>query len=143
MTTQNPDQVLRLRGFRIEIRGTGGSGTDSDSAWETCTGGSLNIVPPDPPTGGSPYKFVEEITLRGPITAGRKSLVQLINEAAAGKARRFDLTIVEIGKDGSDGKRYTYHDCFPTRYVFPALSADGTGNLYEEVRIKPIRLDLA
>ncbi|MBM3949486.1 MAG: hypothetical protein FJ312_09700 [SAR202 cluster bacterium] len=129
MTTQNRDQFLRLRGFRIEIRGAGGSGTDSDSAWETCT-------------GGSPYKFVEEITLRGPITAGRKSLVQFINEAAAGKAHRFDLTIVEIGKDGSDGKRYTCHDSFPTRYVFPALSADGTGNLYEDVHIKPERLTL-
>jgi hypothetical protein len=141
MTTQNPDQVLRLKGFRIEINA--GSGSDVDSAWETCSGGSLNIVPPDPPTGGSPYKFVEEITLRGPITAGRKSLLQLINEATGGKSRRFNLTIVEIMKDGFDGRSYTYSDCFPTRYVFPSLRADGTGNLYEEVAIKPIRLELA
>ena len=28
---------------------------------------------------------------------------------------------------------FTYLDCFPTRYVFPALSASGTGNLYQTI----------
>ena len=40
--TYHPDQMHTVLGFRIEITGAG-SGGDVDSAWETCTGGSLNI----------------------------------------------------------------------------------------------------
>jgi hypothetical protein len=97
---------------------------------------------PNDPFRGVPY--IEEITLRGPMTAQRGHWVQqAVSAAGPGQAPRFDLTIVEILKDGSDGKQYNYLNCFATGYVFPHLSAEGTGNLYEEVSLKPERLDLA
>jgi len=149
MSTYHPDQMHTILGFRVEITGTG-SGTDSDSAWESCTGGSLNIEICESSTGSDQFhtstpghKYVEELTLRGPLTSGRKALCAWITETVQGKDWKRTLTITEITTDGSDGKSYTYLDCFPTRYVFPSLSASGTGNLYEEVAIKPIRLELS
>jgi hypothetical protein len=50
-----------------------------------------------------------------------------------------------LSVDGSvkDGKQYTYHECFPIRYVFPRMSVTNTtGNTMEEVSVKPIRLEL-
>ncbi|MBI2435835.1 MAG: phage tail protein [Candidatus Hydrogenedentes bacterium] len=87
------------------------------------------------------HKYVDTLTLRGPLTAGRKALCQWMNNAVQGKAWKRTLTITEITRNGSQ-RTFTYLDCFPTRYVFPVFSADGTGNLYEEVSIKPIRLEL-
>lgn len=149
MGSYTPDQMHKILGFRVEITGAG-SGSDVDSAWETCTGGSLNIEVADASTGSDQFhtatpghKYVEEVTLRGPMTSGRKSLCQWITETVQGKDWKRTLTITEITTDGSDGKTYTYLDCFPTRYVFPGLSSSGTGNLYEEVAVKPIRLELS
>ena len=88
------------------------------------------------------HKSVGEITLRGPLTSGRKAMVDWMNSSVSGKSWRMMLTVKEIVKDGASGKKYNYLDCFPTRYVFPKFSSRNTGNLYEEVRIKPIRLEL-
>ena len=141
MTTQRPDEMLVLKGFRVEIQASYGT-HEVDSAWETCTGGGLNIEVADPTPGVTTpgHLFVDEITLRGPISGPRR---WIIDNLARGRSGRFDMTIVEIARDGSDARRFTYLECFLTRYVFPALSASGTGNLYEEVSIKPIRLELA
>jgi phage tail-like protein len=135
-------------GFTVEIQNAG-TGSDVDSAWETCTGGSLNIEVSDSSTGSDQFhtttpghKYIDSLTLRGPLTAGRKALCQWITEVVQGKGWKRTVSVKEIKKDGSDGKTFSYMDCFPTRYVFPAFSASGTGNLYEEVSIKPIRLEL-
>jgi len=122
-------------------------GKNEDNAWETCTGGSL-CVEATPAANGSGehhvatpgHKFVDEIQLRGPMTKSRRWIGKNINDTVKGSFTRFDLTIVEIMKDGKDGKRFNYSKAFFTRYVYPTLSADGTGNLYEEVSIKPERL---
>jgi hypothetical protein len=148
MVTKKSDEMIKVKGFRIEI--TGGSGEKwEDNDWETATGGALCIEIGDSSTGGdqrppegSTPKFVTEITLRGPMTKSRKWIGQNINDTIAGKTPRFDLTLVEIMKDGSDGNGYNYSKCFITRYVYPRLSADGKGNLYEEVSIKPERLTI-
>ena len=149
MGAYTPDEMLVVLGFRVEITGAG-TGTDPDSAWETCTGGALNIEVADSSTGSDQshtttpgHKYIDTITLRGPMTGGRKALCDWITATVKGEPWKRTLVITELMKDGSDGKSFTYHDCFPTRYVFPALSAAGTGNLYEEVDIKPIRLELA
>ena len=149
MSTYEADDMLVVLGFTIEITGAG-SGGDPDSAWESCTGGSLNIEVADSSTGGDQYhtttpghKYVDTLVLRGPLTAGRKALCDWITQTLQGEDSRRTVTVKEILKDGNDGKTFVYHDCFPTRYVFPAFSAAGTGNLYEEVSIKPIRLDLS
>ena len=144
MSSYHPDEMLVVLGFTVEITGSGG-GTDTDSAWETCTGGTLNIEVADTTPGGSTpgHKYIDELVLRGPISEPRRRIRENLNSAAKGKQDRFDLTIVEILRDGSEGRKFAYRDCFITRYAFPSLSESGTGNLYEEVAIKPIRLELA
>jgi hypothetical protein len=149
MGTYTPDEMLVVLGFTITIDNAG-TGSDPDSAWETCSGGSLNIEIADASVGTDQshqttpgHKYVDTITLRGPLTSGRKALCEWINATVKGEPWKRTLVVKEILKDGSDGKTFTYLDCFPTRYVFPAFSASGTGNLYEEVCIKPIRLELA
>lgn len=149
MSTYTPDEMLVVLGFTVTIDNAG-SGSDPDSAWETCSGGSLNIEIADSSVGGDQvhtttpgHKYIDTLTLRGPLTSGRKALCQWITDTVKGQPWKRTLTVKEILKDGSDGKTFTYHDCFVTRYVFPAFSSSGTGNLYEEVAIKPIRLDLA
>lgn len=147
MTTQlTPGNIA---GFKVIVTFADG-GKEVDSAWESCTGGALNIEIADSSTGTDPartttpgHKYVGEIVLRGPLTPDRKWIGKIITDRDTGRATRCNLTIVEINRDGSDGRQYTYHDCFPTRYVYPRLSADGTGNLYEEVSLKPQRLELS
>jgi len=149
MAAYYPDAMHIVLGFTVEITGAG-SGTDVDSAWETCSGGALNIEIADSSTGSDQFhtttpghKYIDSLTLRGPLTAGRKQLCQWITEVVQGKPWKRTLTIKEITKDGGAGKTFTYLDGFPTRYVFPSLSATGTGNLYEEITMKFIRLELA
>jgi len=130
----------------IDAAETGG---DVDGAWETWSGGEPMLIPRLTMPGAKyhtstpGHKSVGEVTLRGPLTSGRKALCQWITETVQGKPWKRTVTVKEITKDGGAGKMsYNYFDCFPTRYVFPAFSASGTGNLYEEVHIKPIRLEL-
>lgn len=61
----------------------------------------------------------------------------------AGEPWKRTVTVKEILKDGSAGRAFDYYEAFPTRYVFPSLDATGTGNLYEEIAVKPIRLELS
>ncbi len=136
----NADQVLRIKGFTIEISG-GGGGKMEDNAWETCTGGGLNIEEAAHTTTPG-HKYIDTLTLRGPLTAGRKWLVEALNHTALGKEWKRTVTVKEILRDGSAGRTFVYTNCFITRYVYPALSADGTGKLEEEVSLKPERLEL-
>jgi len=149
-----PDEMHVVMGFTVEINsesaGSGGSGADVDSAWETCSGGALAIEIADSSTGSDQFhtttpghKTVDELVIRGPLTGGRKALCDWITKTVQGQAWKASVTIKEITKDGGAGKTFVYHDCFPIRYVFPSLAASGTGNLYEEVGIKPIRMDLS
>lgn len=143
MSTYTPDEMLRVQGFKVEITGAG-SGGDVDSAWESCSGGSLNIERADPTDPGLSIGTlsVETITLRGPLTGGRKWLAAALGDGKAGKRATFDLSLVELLRKGTEGRRFKYRDCFVTRYVFPKLSVDGS-ELDEEVHIKPNRLELA
>jgi phage tail-like protein len=148
MSTYTPDDMFVVLGFTVEIQNAG-SGSNVDTAWETCSGGALVIEVADSSVGTDQYhtttpghKSVETVTLRGAMTSGRKALCQWINDTVKGQPWKRTVTLKEILKDGTDGKTYNYLDCFPERYVFPALSASGTGNLYEEITIKPVRLEL-
>lgn len=132
-----------LLGFELSV--TGGDGTTVvDRSWHGATGGGLNIAVDEGADGSLVVgaAFVDDLVLRGPLTAGRKWVADMIQATLAGSDARVSITVKEILKDGSAGKTYPYHDCFPTRYVFPSFSASGTGNLYEEVAIKPIRLEI-
>jgi phage tail-like protein len=92
-------------------------------------------------------------------TGARKSIAEWLNAtlnasslqvpAGRGEAKstgepwKRTVTVKEILKDGAAGRAFQYHEAFPTRYVFPNLDAAGTGNLYEEIADKPIRLELS
>jgi hypothetical protein len=87
-------------------------------------------------------KSIDELQLEGALKRQRKELDCWIQQAEEGRRPELTICIVEILKDGSEGRKY----CFPvklllTRYQFPRLSAEGTGNLREEVSLKPERLD--
>jgi len=119
-----------------------------DPPWEGWSGGTpVRAVPVMPGsryhTSTPGHKYIDTLTLRGPLTSGRKAMMEWINATVRGNEWKRKVVVTEITADGSDGKTYNYLDCFPTRYVFPAFSASGTGNLYEEISIKPIRLDLS
>ncbi len=65
----HPDDMLVVLGFRVEIDGAG-TGQDADSAWETCTGGALNIEVADSSIGSDRthatapgHKYIDELIL--------------------------------------------------------------------------------
>ena len=72
---------------------------------------------------------------------GRVEYSAWLTETIQGMPWERTVVVKEVLKDGSDGASYTYLDAFPTRYVFPSFSASGTGNLYEELTFKPIRME--
>lgn len=147
------DKLAQVRGFKVEISGS--SGKEVDTAWESVHGGDLSFaLHPKPETVGkdkfstfSPgHKSVGEITLRGAMTDGRKNLCTWINDTVKGKPWKRSMAVTEelmLG-DGSvkPGKRYTYFDCFPVRYVFPRMSVTNTtGNVAEEVVFRVVRVE--
>lgn len=145
------DKFAQVKGFRVEIDGP--AGKDTDTAWESVSGGALIIEHVETTIGNdkshtnSPgHKSVGEITLRGAMTDKRAALCQWINDTVNGKPWKRTLTITELlSVDGGvkDGKQYIYFDCFPVGYVFPRMSVTHTtGNVHEEVRIKPVRCEL-
>jgi hypothetical protein len=133
-----------LRRFEVVITDPRTGASETDERWESCVGGGVNLTRLESPERGttSPgHKFVDVITLRGPLTAGRKALLAWLTEAAQGADARRDVTIRETARSGAV-RTFNYHDCFPVRYVFPEVTAAGAGVLYEEVQIKPERLEL-
>lgn len=133
-------------GFRVRIEHPLTGEASEEENWEVWSGGGDSIKDCRPPRTqlAQPPPRLGEITLRGPMTAERSVLLDWIRDTMERDDWKRTVTITEIlDTVPPEGKKFTYHDCFPTRYVFPALSAAGTGNLYEEVDIKPIRLDLA
>ena len=139
------DKFAQVRGFRVEID-DGAGGKEVDTAWESAHGGELTIELPVSNVGSPGHKSVGEIVLRGAMTDKRAALCTWINETVNGRPWKRTLTITELlSVDGGvkDGKQYIYFDCFPVGYVFPRLSVTNTtGNVQEEVRIKPVRCEL-
>lgn len=140
--TINGGGVRIHEGVRGRVLGTGSQDCviimDSDGSVDTSTGATCTSL------------SVDTLTVGGDALSGRKALFQWIQanarRGARGIAPRYkNVAIKEILKDGADGKStyFLYEDGFLTRYKFPKLSASGKGNLYEEVSIKPIRLELA
>jgi len=143
----SPDDIMITKGFRIEVSDS--NGKNEDNAWETATGGALEIEVAPASTGSAQFNvtppghtFVEELQLRGPMTKSRTWLTECLAHSLQGKATPFDMTIVELLPGNRVGREHLYQSCIVTRYVFPVLSAEGTGNLYEEVSIKPERLEI-
>ncbi len=134
-------QRTKVHGFRVEILG-GKAGTDADSAWESCTGGGI-VLQADPRSATHEttpgHKYVDTVTLRGNLSAGRKAMLEWINATVEGKNQRRNVVIVELTKKGT-GKSYVYEDCLLTGLEFPSLSEGSADVLTETATFKPTRL---
>jgi hypothetical protein len=142
-------------GFRVRILNPDGSpltpGVDNaDDAWESWRGGGEQTIKDCKP-GKDTFKAdtrAGDLVLRGPVTSGRKDMLTWYQDMVTkSKTYRRMLTITELSDDGTgtvtEGKKYVYHDCFPCRYVFPRMSVTNTtGNVMEEVTIRPIRVEI-
>ncbi len=132
------------QGFRVDMRPPGGAGQE-DTRWESATGGSLQILPAVSAAGTDRFrhapsagtKRVEELTLRGPVTASRNSVGDWFNAVLQGQqSGKRAVTLTPIQADGSDGDAWTYVDAIPVRYVFPEVDASKSGALYESLVIQ-------
>lgn len=143
------DQPAERSNIKVEI---GAAGYRSIAGFDSWQGGEPVTFQQAPfqttkfRTNSPGHKTVGEITLRGAVTAGRKGLYEWINNSL-NDGTRATVVLTELGPDGrplKSGKTYTYYDCFPTRYVFPRMAVTNTtGNVMEEVALKPIRVELA
>lgn len=97
------------------------------------------------------HKTVSELTLRGSAFLSKKGYDYWMARTLEGDPWMNSLTLTETGQakkgaggaSGKGGKTYVYHDCFPVRYVFPRMSVTNTtGNVIEEVTVKPIRVEM-
>jgi hypothetical protein len=139
-------------GFRVTIGTADGSVVEDDYDWTSFQGGggSIPICSPSILECLPRTPSLDVFTLRGPLTSGRKALCEWINKtmesAGAPEVSRRDVRITELVSDGGavqEGRSLSYRDCELVEYRFPRLDAGGSCELLEEVRIKPIRLDLA
>ncbi len=147
MPPYTPDEMIVCKGFLIEIDGGPAGGSDVDSAWESVSGGTLNIEIADASVGHDKFtthapghKSVGEITLRGAMTDKRAALCTWINETVAGKPWKRDVSITPMLQNGTVGPTYIFLDCVLTAYRPPRLvplplrDPCDRGPLREEVR---------
>lgn len=138
-----PDGMRVVLGVKVHVSG------ELDMAWENLTGGGLVTEVAEANLGTDQYrettagyKHVGDLTLSGPLTTGRSLLAQWLNDTMQGRTWQRDVGLTELLTDGSDGTAYCYQEAFPVGYVFPELSASGTGNLMESVVVKANRMEL-
>jgi hypothetical protein len=143
------DKFAQVRGFKVDIANA--TGKEVDTAWESVSGGEMIIELTETTIGADKFqtnspghKSVGEITLRGAMTDKRAAMCAWIQDAASGKEWRRNVTITENTNSPSAGggtaKTYNYHDCFPTRYVFPKLSVYAQrGPVEEELTLRAVR----
>jgi len=138
--SQSPRDVASLNGFIVQPLGKNIPPV-VDAAWESCTGGAetLELHPANFGANAETKRSYTEVTLRGPLTTSRGWLATLLNE----QARGIDTRIMLRCGNPKGGRGYTFIEAFPVGYVFPRMSVTNTtGNTMEEVRIKPIRVEL-
>jgi phage tail-like protein len=146
------DRTVVINGFAVALgTSTTGAAGGVDATWESAQGGAeqkekkaLKFIDPTDETQArlKGARSISVVALRGPMTPSRKALCQWITETVRGEFPRLTVSLSEV-KDKGRERTFNYLDAFPTRYVFPSLSASGTGDLYEEVTMKPIRLELS
>jgi hypothetical protein len=128
------DKFAQVQGFRVEID-SHGAGSDVDTSWESVSRGALLVERTNAPG----HKTVGEITLRGPVTAGRAALCQWVNDVVIGKDRTRNVWITPIHLDGRLGETLVFLDCVPTAYAPPRLSMPHAGDPCEQPFVEEIR----
>jgi len=125
---------------------------DGPSNFDSWSGGELRFDLPGEfagtklHTGVSGRKSVGEITLRGAMTDGRKSMYNWIKAAFDKPSWRATAGIVELLSHQGDlkpGRAFSLYDGFPVRYVFPKISVDiPLAQTSESITLKFIRVEL-
>ena len=123
MSTSNADQVLRYKGFNVEIKGVDNSPADADANWVTLSGGHLDGRDKDHYAPGQPY--VAEITLTGPLTPDRKSMMRWVNDTANGGRVHRTVSVTLMPLDPRQPpETLVFEEAYLTGYVFPPLALD-------------------
>ena len=147
-----PNKPPAAATFRLDLAGADGTGS-GDYSWELANGGAAShedpplvigkFDPASPAIDLKPRRTVSALTLRGAMTAERKQLMTWLNDVVQGRDWRRQVAVSPLGQDGNPSRHYIYADVFPVRYVFPRMSVTNTtGNVMEEVALKPIRVEL-
>ena len=141
MSTTNADQVLRYKGFSVEIDAANAP-ADADADWVTLSGGQLlegkdkgRYVPGQP--------IVNEVTLRGPLTPGRKAMTRWLNDTLGGGPLLRTVTVRLTPLDPKQPLEVlVFEEAYVTGYVFPPLALDDPCSLepIEELRFAYARL---
>jgi hypothetical protein len=120
MSSTNVDQVVRYKGFDVEIKNVSDGGeSETDSSWVTIAGGECFLNP-----GAASGRTFTEVTLRGPLAPARRSMVQWINESSSGKPARRTVSITLLPLDQGKPQRLVFNDALVTRYVPPRIHLD-------------------
>lgn len=140
-STESPRDVASANGFIVQALGGKNVTPVVDVAWESCTGGAetIEVHPASFGAAADTKRSCTDVTLHGPMTTARGWLAELLNDLSRGVDSR---VMLRCG-NAKGGRGYIYLDAFPVGYVLPRLSVTNTsGNVIEEVRIKPIRCEL-
>jgi len=142
------DQVLRYKGFDVEIKGVGNSDGSVDSSWREVRGGAVVTESLEPTVDNDGQKrftpgkqYVSEITLTGYMTSTRPNLMKWLNASIAGDSTklRAEVTITPKTVDGSPAPAHAYSDTMITRIQIPILSAASAEPVEEKVTLRPTR----
>jgi hypothetical protein len=139
------DQVLRYKGFNVEISGHGAA--SSDVGWKSVKGGEPSVEPAEATIGSdgerrfTPGKaYVTDLTLVGYMTPQRVALNRWLAATLAGTGDRRSDVIVRAGdNDGGTSRAKHYLNGLITRIEIPKLRAGSADPIEEVVVIKPER----
>lgn len=152
MSTTNADQIVRYKGFNVEIKNVSSGTSDVDNSWKSISGGALCTEMVEATVGGdgerrfTPGKqYVSDITMVGYMTGSRKALMEWLKASAAGDTAklRASITITPLKVDGSPAPAHNYSDCMITRIQVPRLSAGSAEPIEEVVVCKATRYETA
>jgi hypothetical protein len=149
MSATNPDQMLRYKGFTVEIRGVDGAPESENGTWSSVTGGAtaFEIVGETvSPTGARSFvpgkAYVTDLVLEGYMTGTRKALLTWMQNSAKGTGDlRADVTITPILVDGTKAPPHRYYDCVIVRIKIPSLNSGSAEPVKEVVVLRPTRYD--
>jgi hypothetical protein len=144
----NANQIVRYKGFDVEIRNLDQASGDIDSSWGEVRGGAVDTEMVEATVGNdgerrfTPGKqYVSDITMTGYMTSTRKDLMEWLKASLAGDVSklRADVTITPKMVDGTSGPAHQYGDCMITRIEIPRLGAGSTEPIEEKVTFRPTR----
>lgn len=139
----NADQILRYKGFNVEIKGADNAPQNVDAAWVTMAVGSIEDKTQKAGQHQPGKAYVEEIALRGALTPDRKSMTTWLNDTSNGRDPLRTVTVTLIPLDPKQlEETFIFEDAYITGYVFPPLVLDDPcpPALIEELRFAYRRL---